>query len=220
MARSQQPAVLFDLGNVLVRLDMERGLEHLRRLAPTNAPVSLDLARTFFSEASLACNRGELAPERFLETLARDLHLPDASLDTLAAAWCDIFTRWQEMESVAERVLAAGHAAFLLSNTDPLHHAWLSARLPVLRQMSGVFLSFENGLLKPDPAFFLEALRRFELDASRCVFLDDRPENVESARSVGIRARVVRGDHREVLEFLRENEVALEPPRPQRQPSR
>ncbi|MGI5864589.1 MAG: HAD family hydrolase [Myxococcales bacterium] len=209
MPASRHPAVLFDLGNVLVRLDMERGLEHLRRLAPATAPASLDLARTYFSEASLACNRGALAPERFLETLARDLRIPDVPRDALAAAWCDIFTRWAEMESVAERVLAAGHAAFLLSNTDPLHYAWLSTRLPVLRQLSGLFLSFENGVLKPDPAFFVAALRRFALDARHCVFLDDRPENVESARSVGIRAHVVRGDHLEVVELLRANEVAL-----------
>ena len=46
------------------------------------------------------------------------------------------------------------------------------------------------GLLKPDPAFFLEILHRIDMPPCDCLFIDDRPENVNSARTTGIAALV------------------------------
>lgn len=197
------PAVLFDLGNVLVKLDLQRGVEHLCRLAGPRAPPALDQAALFFSDASLACNRGALPPERFLEGLAAQLGAPALSPASLADAWCDIFIPWPEMEALAEEILMAGHPAYLASNTDPLHFAFLAQRMPVLRRLFGLHLSYEAGVLKPDPEFFRSLLARFHLAAASCVFLDDRPEHVESARAVGIRAEVHTGDVAKARDFLR-----------------
>ncbi|HCP23855.1 MAG TPA: HAD family phosphatase, partial [Dehalococcoidia bacterium] len=42
--------------------------------------------------------------------------------------------------------------------------------------------------LKPDPAFFQRILGGLGAPPEECVFIDDRPENVESARTLGIDA--------------------------------
>ncbi|MBI5546996.1 MAG: hypothetical protein HY901_24205, partial [Deltaproteobacteria bacterium] len=173
------PSVLFDLGNVLVRLDLERGLGRLRHLAGERVPATLEQAQLFFSEASLACNRGDLPPEAFIATLARQLGDPAVLPSQLVEAWCDIFEPWPQMEALAGEVLAAGHHAYLASNTDPLHFAHLSAQMPVLGRLTGLHLSYEARAIKPDPSFFLSLLARFGLAASECVYLDDRAEHVE-----------------------------------------
>jgi len=200
-----EPTVLFDLGNVLVRLDLARGLEHFRRLAGDQAPASLELAKVFFSEASLACNRGERSPERFLQSLARQLGGPKVPLARLTEAWCDIFDRWPQMEALADEVLLRGHPTYLASNTDPIHYTYLSLRLPILRRLTGVHLSYEAGVIKPDPRFFRLLLDRFGLLASNCVYLDDSPAHVESARSLGIRGHVHTGDVEAARSFLEQN---------------
>lgn len=182
-----QPAVLFDLGNVLVRLNLERGLARLKALAGPRAPAPLEQAHLFFSEASLSCNRGDLGPEAFLDHLRKQLDLgPATSREALAGAWCDIFDPYPEMEALADEVLQLGHPAYLASNTDPLHFAYLSPRMPVLGRLTGLHLSYEARLIKPDPAFFRAALARFGLEAQRCAYLDDRPEHVAAARGLGI----------------------------------
>ncbi len=181
-----QPAVLFDLGNVLVRLDLERGLSRLRALAEPRASGSLDAAHLYFSEASLACNRGDLGPDAFLGHLRTQLGRRDVSQDALAGAWCDIFDPYPEMEALADEVLQLGHPAYLASNTDPLHFAHLKPRMPVLGRLTGLHLSYEARHIKPDPAFFEAALARFGLDPKRCAYLDDRPEHVAAARGLGI----------------------------------
>ena len=79
---------------------------------------------------------------------------------------------------VPVHVLSNAHDCFMDDMRD----------LGVLGAFDGFTYSAEMGLAKPDPAAYLEALGRIGLPANRCVFVDDRMENVDAARSVGIPA--------------------------------
>ena len=46
------------------------------------------------------------------------------------------------------------------------------------------------GLLKPDPDYFQHILGELQIDPVECIFIDDRFENVLSARSLGINGLV------------------------------
>lgn len=59
-------------------------------------------------------------------------------------------------------------------------------RFGILRRFEDVLVSGAEGLAKPDPAIFRLALRRFGLEATETVFVDDSPVNVEAARSLGL----------------------------------
>jgi glucose-1-phosphatase len=184
------PAVLFDLGNVLVRLDIERGVGRLKALADGRAPAELGVAQLYFSEAALAFNRGELTADAYLDHLARQLGSPSLPRGPLAEAWCAIFDPYPEMEATADEVLALGHRAYLASNTDPLHLEFIRPRLPLLSRLTGLHLSYEARAAKPDPAFFRAALARFGVEPAGCAYLDDRPEHVAAAQALGIASHV------------------------------
>ncbi len=62
----------------------------------------------------------------------------------------------------------------------------------VLGHFEDVFVSSTIGLRKPDPAAFDHVVRAIRLPAQRIVFFDDLIENVEAARSCGLRAVHVR----------------------------
>jgi HAD superfamily hydrolase (TIGR01509 family) len=47
--------------------------------------------------------------------------------------------------------------------------------------------------MKPSPAMYQAALEATGSRAEECFFTDDRAENVEAARALGIRAEVFRG---------------------------
>ena len=51
-----------------------------------------------------------------------------------------------------------------------------------------VLYAHEEGLEKPDPAFYLLACERLEVTPEEAVFVDDLPENVTGARAVGMQA--------------------------------
>ncbi len=49
-------------------------------------------------------------------------------------------------------------------------------------------MSSRLGLVKPDPAIFEHALAVLDAKPDEVTFVDDRPENVEAAARVGLRA--------------------------------
>lgn len=57
---------------------------------------------------------------------------------------------------------------------------------PILNDFHHVAVSGRLKMVKPDPEIYLHLLRRCNLTAERCVFLDDSLRNVEAARTLGI----------------------------------
>lgn len=49
-----------------------------------------------------------------------------------------------------------------------------------------IVVSGEERMLKPDPAIFALAIKRFGLDPDEALFVDDRDDNIEAARSSGL----------------------------------
>jgi FMN phosphatase YigB (HAD superfamily) len=77
---------------------------------------------------------------------------------------------------------------YLLSNTNILHMERILAEQPFLHGFDGHVLSYEVGLLKPDPKIYEHTLARIGLRAEQTAFIDDLKPNVEAARSVGMHA--------------------------------
>lgn len=73
----------------------------------------------------------------------------------------------------------------VLSNAPPGLAKWM-AQWQILDLFDVVICSGEVGLSKPDPAIFRLTLDRLAVAPREAVFVDDRPEHVETARSLGI----------------------------------
>lgn len=56
----------------------------------------------------------------------------------------------------------------------------------ITQVLSGKVLSFEEGLIKPDPAVFHLLLDRYQLDPETCVFIDDIAGNILAAEKLGM----------------------------------
>ena len=56
-----------------------------------------------------------------------------------------------------------------------------------MHTLDGWVFSHEAGLMKPDRKIYEAALRKFELVAEACVFVDDIVANVEAAEALGMR---------------------------------
>ena len=89
----------------------------------------------------------------------------------------------EEMLEAVELARSAGLKTGLLSNS------WGTSLYP-LKRMDGLFdamvISGEVGMRKPDPAIFELTVDRLGVVADRCVFVDDHPNHLGSASSVGM----------------------------------
>jgi len=186
--------VCFDLGDVLVRLCFARCPQALGHLCG-RGPGDLSAAsRLFLDDRALALSSGAIGPDAFLAELVRGFGRPDLDRGLAAAAWCSIFDPWPDMTDLANQTIDAGAEVWLLSNTDPMHMAYLWPRMPVLARFAGLHLSYEVGVNKPDPAFFERFLARSGAAPADCLFLDDRADNIAAAQALGLATHLHRGD--------------------------
>ncbi|HVA09036.1 MAG TPA: HAD family phosphatase [Acidimicrobiales bacterium] len=188
MERGDIDVVLFDLGGVLVDFG---GVAPMRGLANIASDEELwerwltcPWVRTF--------ERGQCSAEAFSEGIVSDWGL-DVSPDSFLAA----FESWPGAtlpgaEQLVHEVRTRTPVGYL-SNTNTLHREAHSSRWPVLTAFDHRFLSFEMGMVKPDPELFEAVATSLALPAVRLLFMDDNVRNVRAASAAGFRAEHAQG---------------------------
>lgn len=92
-----------------------------------------------------------------------------------------------------EECIEQGHCLYILSNWDPESFALLRQRFPdFFGLFSGIIISGDCGILKPDPAIYQYLLKEFSLDPKTCFFIDNQQENVVAANCAGIHGYLVK----------------------------
>jgi 2-haloacid dehalogenase len=171
--------VVFDVGNVLVKLHYQPFIEYLGR-----AGVDMtDLPRWLQQVDLEGHERGELAGEALLERVAAMAPMPLDPAE-LRTQWLSMFERWDEMFALASGLMV-DYRVYLLSNIGDLHWAHLDALYGLDTLVHGACASFRVGAIKPQVDIYRKAEAMFDLDPAATVFLDDLPQNVAAARSCG-----------------------------------
>lgn len=86
-----------------------------------------------------------------------------------------------------------GHQMIILSNFDSetFEHLYNSPKAQKVFQYfepENIVISGDIGLLKPNPKIYKHVLKKYNLNASECIFIDDQIENVIAAENLGITA--------------------------------
>ena len=90
------------------------------------------------------------------------------------------------MEELVKELKAKGYHVFGLSNWSVETFALVRPVYPVLDLMEDMVISGVERIMKPDHRIFELALKRFGIEASETVFIDDNPNNVKAANEMGI----------------------------------
>src|SRR5262249_29619569 len=105
----------------------------------------------------------------------------------LKRAAAEIFEPNHAVVEIVESLHARGRRLGVLSNTCAAH--WehcIDGRYPFLNRCFGTYaLSYELKAMKPDPVIYAPAADLAGVPAREIFFVDDRPENVESACAAG-----------------------------------
>jgi putative hydrolase of the HAD superfamily len=177
-------AVVFDLGNVLLRFDDTIARD---RMAVRTGKTAGEI-ETYFRSTPHATHLalGKITGQRFYRTVSKDLGF-DGDYEEFAAIWSEIFTPIEPMLDLAAG-LATRLPRVILSNTNAIHMRYVLEHFPILQDFDAQILSHEVGLLKPDRAIYELTLRQCGLEAGRALFVDDLRANVEGALAVGMQA--------------------------------
>lgn len=181
--------LLFDLGGVLVELT---GVPKM--LAWMNHRVDeRELWRMWtWSPAVRDYERGLIGSPEFAEAIIAEFGLavaPEQFLSEYAFFPRGLYPGARELLGS----LAAEYRLACFSNTNDLHWTRLcrEERLDVLFHQH--FLSFQIGLMKPDPEAYAHVVTGLGCAPGRVVFFDDNPYNVAAGTAAGLLCYQVEG---------------------------
>ena len=181
-----KPAIIIDAGRVLVDIDHDRVLRDLsRRPGREIGMPSLDDLDTIL----LPLYVGERSWPDLLETINQTLGLSLAS-DEWREIWCSIIIG--EVPGMRQSLseLKSEFKLIALSNTDEVHWNYILNNYPISQLLDGWVVSFEQGIIKPDPAMYQRVMDRYCNGRPPFFYTDDNPRYVEAARRQGWDAEV------------------------------
>jgi putative hydrolase of the HAD superfamily len=142
-------------------------------------------------EEELGClvGAGELLPELAALLLERDASLEAAAFyaDLLAATIAPA----HHVLALVDELRATGVFCALATNQERTRLRFMTDTLGYIRRFDRIFGSCEMGVRKPTAEYFEAIVRELPMAPHEVLFLDDHAPNVDSARTVGLRAEVV-----------------------------
>lgn len=182
-------AIIFDLGGVIINLDYE---------LTTNAFQELGMSNFKESYSQLAQNSlfddfetGKISSQHFINKLLPFLHL-GTNANQVVHAWNSMILDVPNKKIELLTSLRSKFRLFLLSNTNDIHmvkvrREWKKVSdQPMEDYFETIFLSNEMGLRKPDPYIFNVVCREKGLYPEKTLFIDDSPQHIAGARSIGL----------------------------------
>lgn len=183
--------IIFDLGGVVIDLDRERCVRAYERLGLVGAGEALGLYVQ--KDPFLGLEKGTVTASQFFDTM-RPL-CGGASDEAIAAAFNEFLVDLPASRLQRLRELRmAGFRVFALSNTNPvMFNSWIANAFrqeggSINDYFDGVVASFQELTCKPDPLIFQILLRRYGLEPSQTLMLDDSEANCRAAAGCGIHA--------------------------------
>ncbi len=193
-------AVIFDYGNVLC---LPQPPAELMAMAEA---VGLPLAKfeEFYWRKRLPYDRTELTPEEYWDDFCRMAGVQPPPENIARAMELDCLS-WSHanpaMVAWARQIRSSGVKTAILSNMPlPLRehldrqHAWI-------HQFDHRVFSCDVMMAKPDPAIYRLVLEGLGVEPSQALFLDDRPDNIHAARSLGIHSILFTDPHQAAAEW-------------------
>lgn len=193
--------IIFDLGGVIVDLDLAPALRAFAHLGLMPEGISLEqISRGGIPKdwplvpliRRMDC--GEIDTPAFFRLL-REQHGVTATDEQLAEAFNRIILlRRNRLEWLC--ALRRHYRVYLLSNLSDLH--WQEARRQA--EVFGfslddcfdeVFLSYRLRMAKPDPRIFDHLIRTTGIEPAETLYIDDLPDNIEAGSRAGLQGHKI-----------------------------
>ncbi len=180
--------VIFDIGGVLVDLDINRCVDTFEKIGFKGAEklVSCYHPQAIFG----ALERGEVSVAEFCDEIRRMAGC-ELSNDDICKAYCSLLkTIPIEKLQLLKRLKEEGYKIYALSNMSEVMfpvvlHLFEADGLSAEYYFEDMFISYQLGVMKPTPRIYEIIMERSGVDPRETLFIDDAEKNVAAAREFG-----------------------------------
>lgn len=183
--------IIFDLGGVLLNIDYKLTEKAFINLGVTDFPQRYSqLAQ---SQLFDDFETGKIASTEFISEM-KNMSGLQLSSEQITNAWNAMLLDFPIRRLQILQQLRLYYDLLLLSNTNEIHEVafndilYKSHGMPTLGVFfDKMYLSHRIGMRKPNREVFERILDENGLKAANTLFIDDSPQHIEGAKSVGIR---------------------------------
>ncbi len=195
-------SLLFDLGNVLVDIDIDGAHERLNQL------FKKDAQRPLIEGTFIEYECGRISTDIFINTLLSQSERKVQALDIIEA-WNSMIVGIPDYRLEMLRLLKRKYSVYVLSNTNALHLEWIHRYLRREHNVDDfekelldhAFYSHLVGDRKPNASLFKFITEDSFMTPALTLYMDDVQENLDVAGKLGFNTHLVKpGD--EIAEYL------------------
>ncbi|MDL2226020.1 HAD family phosphatase [Eubacteriales bacterium OttesenSCG-928-M02] len=194
-------AVVFDLGNVLIEY---QPLEYLKNTLGNEENAELLYDTIFTSKEWLQLDEGTLVYRDATRIFQERVPELSQEIAMVMDDWHYHVYELTETTTLLKELKERGYTCYYLSNFQEHVYEYIKDKFSFWQYLDGGVFSFAEKLIKPDRRIYETLLKRFDLEASQCVFMDDMEQNILGARALGMHGIVFQdiGQVREELERM------------------
>lgn len=191
MKRNEIKALIFDMGGVLVDLDVEGCKQAFKDyIGYYEIDNIIDACHQKGIYGDL--EEGVLSGDEFRRIVLADSR-PGALAEDVDRAMWHILVGIEPYKVEMLKRLSESYELYLLSNNNPVclpraKAIFNEAGIPLEDVFRKCFYSFEMKALKPSEAFYRAVMREIGLPAENLLFIDDSQKNVDGAVAAGLPA--------------------------------
>lgn len=182
--------ILFDLGGVIYTSDRSESVKRFAALGLKDADSRLNAYTQTGIFGDL--EEGKITDKEFLEALKKDTGR-DITWNDCRHAWLGYAADLPDRNiKILETLRQQGFRLALASNTNEFMMSWTCSNEfdgrgnSIKHYLDELYVSYKIGALKPSKHFFEYILDKENVKPEEILFVDDGPNNVNAAKSIGI----------------------------------
>ena len=193
--------VIFDMGMVLVDF---RWKELLKEMGYEGAEAKKIGEAVFANPLWEEFDRGVWEDEKIIAAMKEKTPEVSEAIDKIWQPdnFKNICAPFDYSEELLKKLHEAGCKIYILSNYGKRLFSLDKEMFTFLNYVDGAIISAKVQQMKPDAAIYETLLSKYDIDPEDAVFFDDRRENCEAARKLGITAVEVDG-YQTIIEGLK-----------------
>lgn len=199
--------IVFDLGNVLAKFNpyeiyysytdnKQQALELYELMYESNLWVDLDRG---IDPVEVITNMCAKAPTHYHEPIQQ-----------IVLTWINALTFDPKMKSLVKQLKQHEFRIYMLSNISKQFYDFRKNN-DIFDEFDGLYVSADYNHIKPSQEIYHHFLKNFDINAFESIFIDDKEENILSAKAIGFHVYHYQDDFNQLIKYLNQSlSISLE----------
>lgn len=187
--------IILDMGNVLLYFRPELALKEFFETEEDRNIIRKEL---FEGPEWIMGDEGKITNEerydRVSPRVPKELH---SRLKACVEGWHMCISPVTGAKEFCKEMKEKGYGIYVLSNACNRFHYYFP-KFYDTNFFDGIVVSSDVHMIKPNAKIYQYLLDSYRLHAEECLFLDDREENVEAAKAMGMKAEIFEDNYDDI----------------------